>query len=407
MKDKLSATKKIVVGVMTPITAIVLIFSILCIATTCMYSATFLNRVVLHWDSSVEDYKIFPKRVIQKSENPYAYTESINQAVGDINVEYSNKKIPLNEFINKTKTTSFIVVKNDEIIYRQYANGYDENSTFTSFSMAKSIVSLLIGKAIEDGYIDSVNQPISVFITEFKDKPIGNTTIEQLLLMRSNIAYDEDKFLWFGDDTLTYWYDDLRQLALNHTKLTDKYNGAFHYNNYHPLLLGIILERSTGVSVSQYFQSKIWQKIGAEYDASWSLDSEKTGFEKMESGINFNAVDFMKIGSMVLHDGYWNGQQIINGDWLDVSTSCEFPLNNYEYKNSFLDDKNIGYKYMWYSVPTEQSRYDIVAWGKSDQILYISPANNIVVLRTGKTDGGVDNWVEVIKDIIANINAVS
>ena len=407
MKNNLSATKKFIIGIATPITALILIFSILCIATTCTYSATFLNRVVLHWDSSVEDYRIFPKRVIQKSENPYVYTESINQAVGDIILDHSNKKLPLSEFVNKTKTTSFIIIKNDEIIYRQYANGYNENSTFTSFSMAKSVVSLLIGKAIEDGYIASVKQPISDYINEFKDLPIGNTTIEELLLMRSNIAYDEDKFLWFGDDTLTYWYDDLRQLALKHTKLTDKYNGAFHYNNYHPLLLGIILERSTGVSVSQYFQNEIWQKIGAEYDSSWSLDSDKSGFEKMESGINFNAVDFIKIGSMILHNGYWNRQQIIDNDWLDVSTSCKFPLNNDEYKNTFLDGKNIGYKYMWYSVPSNQSGYDIVAWGKSDQILYISPANDIVVLRTGKTDGGVDNWVNVIKGIITNVNAVS
>ncbi|MDE6276168.1 MAG: beta-lactamase family protein [Clostridia bacterium] len=403
MKSKLSSTKKIVIGIATPITAIALIFSILCIVTTCMYSATFLNRTLSHWDSSVEDYKVFPQRAVEKSDTPYMYTQNINESIGNIKVEYSNKKISLNNFINKTDTTSFIIVKNDSIIYSQYANGYDDNSIYTSFSMAKSVVSLLIGKAIEDGFIDSVNQPISDFIFEFKDLPIGKTTIEQLLLMRSDIVYDENKPLWFGDDTLTYWYDDLKQLALKHTKLTDKYNGKFHYNNYHPLLLGIILERSTGMTVSQYFQREIWQKIGAEYDASWSLDSQKAGFEKMESGINFNAVDFIKIGSMVLRGGYWNGQQIINKSWLDVSTTCEFPLKNDEYKKTFLEDKNIGYKYMWYSTRSQQSGYDIIAWGKSDQILYISPANDIVVLRTGKSDGKVNNWVETIKDIITNL----
>lgn len=97
-------------------------------------------------------------------------------------------------------------------------------------------------------------------------------------------------------------------------------------------------------------------------------------------------------------------EQVINSEWLKNSTLCEFPIDNNEYKGSFLERKNIGYKYMWYCTPSAQSSYDIVAWGKSDQILYISPINNLVILRTGKTDGGVSNWVETIKGIIANNN---
>ncbi|MDE5549601.1 MAG: beta-lactamase family protein [Clostridia bacterium] len=398
----MSKEKKITIGILTPITAFILVFLILCIVTMGMYSPAFLGRVLTYWDSSVADYKVFPERIIQKSEQPYTYTKNINFALDSLTVNYSKKQKTLSEFIKSTDTTSFIIVKNDQIIYEQYANGYDENSINTSFSMAKSVVSLLIGKAIENGNIKSVNEPISNYITEFENKEIGKTTIEDLLLMRSNIVYNEDKFLWFGDDTLTYWHDDLRKLALSHTALTDNYNGKFQYNNYHPLLLGIILERSTGASVSQFFEREIWQKIGAEYDASWSLDSDKSGFEKMESGINFRAADFIKIGSMVLHDGYWNGTQIINSDWLNLSTLSEFPINNDEYENTFLSGKNIAYKYMWYCTPSNQFGYDIVAWGKSDQILYISPANDLVILRTGKTDGGVSNWVETIKDIISN-----
>ena len=269
--------------------------------------------------------------------------------------------------------------------------------------MAKSVVSLLIGKAIERGCIKSVKEPISNYIKEFENSKIGETTIEDLLLMRSNIAYDEDKFLWFGDDTLTYWHSNLRQLALSHTELTDKYKGKFHYNNYHPLLLGIILERSTGVSVSQFFEQEIWQKIGAEHDASWSLDSEKSGFEKMESGINFRPKDFVKIGSMVLHNGCWNGNQIVDSQWLQLSTLTELPIDNSQYENSFLAGRNIGYKYMWYCAPTAQGGYNIIAWGKSDQILYVSPENDLVVLRTGKSDGGVSDWVEIIKNIAAKL----
>jgi len=403
MQNTLSKKKKILIGLITPVVALILAFVVLCVTTMCMYSPTFLGRVLAHWDSSISDYKIFHERIIEKSETPYSYVKEINADLKNITVEYSNKKKSLADFVSITDTTSFIIVKNDKIIYEQYANGYSENSINTSFSMAKSIVSLLIGKAIERGNIKSVTEPISNYIPEFENKEIGQTTVEDLLLMRSAIAYDEDKFLWFGDDTLTYWYDDLRELALSHTKLTDKYNGCFHYNNYHPLLLCLILERSTGQSVSQFFEREIWQKIGAEYNASWSLDGKKSGFEKMESGINFRAVDFLKIGSMVLHDGSFNGMQIIDEAWLKNSTLCDFPINTAEYENTFLAGKNIGYNYMWYSTPSAQSRLDIIAWGKSDQILYISPGKDIVILRTGKTDGGVSNWVEALKGLISKI----
>lgn len=403
MGKALSKKQKIIIGILTPITALVLAFVILCFVTMGMYSPTFLGRALTHWDSSVTDYELFPERAIQKSDNPYTYTKNINSALADITVEHTKGQNTLSEFIKSSATASFIIVKNDRIVYEQYENGYDENSINTSFSMAKSVVSLLIGKAIEGGYIKSVDEPISNYIAEFSGKEIGKTTIKDLLLMRSDIVYDEDKLLWFGDDTLTYWYDDLRELALSHTELTNKYGGKFHYNNYHPLLLGVILERSTGASVSQFFEREIWQTIGAEHDASWSLDGDKSGFEKMESGINFRALDFLKIGSMILHGGNWNGARVIGSDWLDESTLSEFPIDNSDYENSFLSGKNIGYKYMWYSTPSEGSGYDIFAWGKSDQILYISPSNDTVILRTGKTDGGVSNWVEILKNLSSRV----
>ena len=399
----MSRLKKIVLGIAVPVTALLLAFLILCIVTMCNYSPAFLGRVLTHWDSSVTDYKIFPERIIEKSAEPYVYTTDFKAATGEIKVKYSGKEQSLNGFIESTDTTSFLIAKNDRIVFEKYANGYDANSVNTSFSMAKSIVSLLVGKAVEKGLIKSVKQPISAYITEFAEKDVGKTTIEDLLLMRSRITYDEDKFLWFGDDTLTYWHTDLRELALSHTDLTDAYGGKFHYNNYHPLLLGIILERCTGMSVSEFFEREIWQKIGAESDASWSLDSESAAFEKMESGINFRARDFIKIGSMVLHGGCWNDKQIISGEWLKLSTLCDFPVDGGEYENTFLAGRNTGYKYMWYSTPSVSAGSDIIAWGKSDQILYISPATQTVILRTGKSDGGVADWIEAIKSITAEL----
>jgi CubicO group peptidase (beta-lactamase class C family) len=145
----------------------------------------------------------------------------------------------------------------------------------------------------------------------------------------------------------------------------------------------MILERSTGMSVSEYFRTKIWEKVGAENNASWSLDSEKFGFEKMESGLNFRSIDFAKIGSMLLHHGKWNGQTLISEEWLDRSIIASEPMNA----------SGIGYQYMWYSFANEKGGYDYFAHGNRGQYLYISPENNTVIVRTGTEEGTIDTWI--------------
>ncbi len=395
--------KKRILAISTPILIIIQVFLIICLITTIKYSSKYLQRVLTHFDSNFNDFNYFPNRLITKSDNPFYYNYSIDNDLYNLPIKFhkNNKDYieTLQQFIEKTNTTSFIIVKNDNIIYEQYANGYSNKSINTSFSMSKSLISLLIGKAIEENYINSVTDPISKYIDEFKFLPIGENTIEDLLLMRSNIDYNENKFLWFGDDSLTYWYDDLRLLALNHTKLRKDSIKEFNYNNYHPLLLGLIIERTTNTSISKYFENTIWKPIGSIYDASWSLDSTTSGFEKMESGFNFIPIDFIKIGSLIINNGFWNNKQIINSDWIIKSTLFNAENNILEYQNTFLENRNINYNYMWYSLPNEANSYDIIAWGKSDQILYISPINQTIILRTGLNDGGIKNWEKILFNI--------
>ncbi|RDU37843.1 hypothetical protein DRW41_08475 [Neobacillus piezotolerans] len=375
---------------------------LLLFVSSLLFSPQYVFRTIVNGNSDVMDYKVFPERIIQKSSQPYRYKYSLNDSLKDMSIDYTYKgkerKKPLNSFLKETNTTSFIIVHDDKVVLEEYFNGYDKDSINTSFSMAKSIDSLLIGKAIEEGYIKSEKQSIADFISGFKGTNMESITIEDLLLMRSTISYEEGKLL-FSDDAKTYYMPDLRNLALTHINLTEKYEGRFHYNNYHPLLLGIILERSSGKHVADFFQQEVWDKIGAENDASWSLDSKKTGFEKMESGINFKAIDFVKIGSMLLNGGKWNGQHILNEEWIKQSTLSEFPRNNDEYKGSFLENSKIGYKYMWYSTTNDNGGLDFFAMGKYGQYLYISPENNVVILRTGKSHGDVDRWEDIFKEI--------
>ena len=135
--------------------------------------------------------------------------------------------------------------------------------------------------------------------------------------MASGLRYNTDRPISFGDDNLTYEFDNLRHLALTETEVVEPPGVTFVYNNYNPLLIGMILERATGKTVTDYLQEKIWTPIGMEFDGSWSLDSKASGFEKMESGINARAIDFAKFGRLYLNNGSWNGEQIVPSAWVE------------------------------------------------------------------------------------------
>lgn len=359
------------------------------------YSWTYMDRIIRLGESDVWDYKVFPSRLIEASDYPVVYPHDPIPEFGQIKVDPEEV---LESLLAKTHTQSFLVIHNDQLVYEYYGKGYDEAAINTSFSAAKSMVSLMIGIAIDKGLIKSEDEPLSVYIEELRGSEIGNVTIKQLLTMRSPIVYKEGP-LWFGDDAKTYYMPDLRTLALQETTFDPQYTGAFHYNNYHPLLLGVIIERSTGRSVSAFFVEELWGKIGSEYSASWSLDSEQTGFEKMESGLNFRAIDFAKVGSVVLHNGFWNGKRIVSEEWIEKSTQAEFPLNDEAYTGTLLEGKQTGYQYMWYSCLNDENGIDVFAAGKYGQYLYISPLNNTVIVRTGSETGLAHWWPDILKAV--------
>jgi CubicO group peptidase (beta-lactamase class C family) len=213
------------------------------------------------------------------------------------------------------------VIQNDAILYEKYYNDAARDTIVTSFSVAKEFTSALIGAALDDGFIQSVDDPITDYLPELaeRDSAFTDITIHDLLSMSSGIEYQGTGGL-NGDDSKTYYWPDLRKLALEKTNVIDPPGSYFLYNNYHPLLLGIILERTTNMPVAEYLEAKIWQPIGMEFDGSWSLDSEGTGFEKMESGINGRAIDFAKFGRLYLNNGDWDGTQVLTADWIAQST---------------------------------------------------------------------------------------
>ena len=379
--------------------ALILVIAVSCI----LYSPEYMGRVLSKGESKITDYKIFPARAIAASSTPYRFAHDLNENLEKAQIQYTSggekKTAALDALLEENGTTAFVIIHKDRIVYESYFNGHDSQSVETSFSSVKSLDSLMVGMAIEDGFIKGVEEPISTYIPEFVGTDFEDITIENLLMMRSKIRYVEG-LAWFTDDAKTYYMPDLRDLALNHLKLDADYQGQFHYNNYHPLLLGIIIERATKMPVAEYFQKKIWDAVGAEHDASWSLDSDIGGFEKMESGLNFRAVDYAKIGSMLLHGGVWNGKTVVGKAWIDRSTIAPEPLSAKELSGFGLNVP-LGYQYMWYSAKDGEYDGDFFSAGKYGQYIYVSPAHDAVIVRTGANTGRVDWWPGVLGQVAA------
>ena len=373
------------------------------------YPAEYTLRLLRWGDADVYDYQKFPERMIPASSEPFRF--DVDLAETAVSTQFSSNPIidgDFEQFLIDTGTQAFLVIQNDTILYETYFNGASRDSIVTSFSMAKSYASTLVGIAIAEGHIQSVDDPITDYLPELvnRDPAFANITIRDLLLMSSGIHYAEFPFV-NGDDAKTYYYPDLRDLALNQTEIDGTPGETFLYNNYHPLLLGMILERATGMPVADYLAQKIWQPIGAEFDGSWSLDERS--FEKMESGINGRAVDFAKFGRLILHQGNWNGDQIVPATWIKDATNPDPSRTGHYYSDGFYEAFPNGYyKYMWWGLTRDDAANDFAALGNHGQFIYLSPHKNLIIVRHGEKYGiPASAWMQLFYEYASGIDTVT
>jgi CubicO group peptidase (beta-lactamase class C family) len=355
-------------------------------------SSTF-SRALVWFDADVDDYLRFPARRIDAPTDHYVYEKGPGYPSGlpdDVVLPTGNDH--LESFLRATETTAFIVVADDRLIYEQYFNGYGHDSTQTSFSVAKSFASALVGIAISDGVI-ALDDPITDYIPELtaRSAAFERITIRHLISMSSGLGYEEQGTPW-SDDTETYYAPDLRELALTDSEIVGPPGEQWHYNNFNPLLMGMILERTTSKHVAEFMEASLWHPLGAEADASWSLDSQASGFEKMESGINARAVDFAKLGSLYLHQGEWNGERILPASWVRESTAV-----------SDEHDPSSAYGHWWWTYRDAELGDYFAARGNKGQFIVVIPERDVVIVRHGRDFGGVDDWVGVIADIARSV----
>jgi CubicO group peptidase (beta-lactamase class C family) len=399
----MSKAKRILIFV---IAASIVFLILILISSALIYPPEYIGRILRWGNSDVNDFQKFPNRPLLAANSSYEFAISPGDDQVQANFASIARVPDFESFLEYTGTQAFIVIQNGTIRYEQYFNDASRDSVVTSFSVAKSFTSTLIGIAISEGYINSVNDPITDYLPELleRDPAFAGITIRDLLMMSSGIKYEEFPFV-NGDDAKTYYYPDLRLLALTETYVVGIPGEHFLYNNYHPLLLGMILERATGTSVTNYLQEKIWTPIGMEYPGSWSLDER--GFEKMESGINARAIDFAKFGLLLLNNGLWHDEQVISYEWVVEATQADIGVD-YEdyYYNGFLFADGLGYyKYMWWGMQRDENNYDFIALGNHGQFIYISPQANLVIVRFGETYGEFGNaegWVDLFYEFASN-----
>lgn len=355
------------------------------------YPNKYIYRVLVWQESDAFDWQKFPSRELHAPGETFYFDSTPDDKAEKLLEELAGVN-NLEMFLQQTGSQSFIVLKDSLLLYEGYFNGAQRHTVVTSFSVAKSFTSALVGFAIQDGFIESTDNPITQYLPELtqRDERFSRITIQHLLMMSSGLEYEKNRlFLFNGDDPLTTYYPDQRMLALDNTHIARNPGLEFDYNKYHPQLLGMILERTTGMSVTSYLQQKIWNPLGMEFGGSWSLDSEESGFEKMETGVNARAIDFAKFGRLFLNNGRWQGEQLLPERWIKESTSPFIPGNYTEYYNQSVKEMpGTGYyKYMWWGFMQDDGSYDYMAEGDKGQFIYISPDKNLVIVRNGTRYG--------------------
>lgn len=333
-----------------------------------------VGRFVYYNFADITDYKIFPNRSIENDSTDIFYFKGRVKKKLIIKMKDGST---FEDYLEKNKTVAFLVIHNDTIKYEHYFNDYTRKSIVTSFSMAKSFTSFLIGCAIEDKYINSVDDAVTKYIPELKENGFENVTIKNLLQMTSGLDFKESYLNPFGHAATFYYGRNLEKSSLK-LKLKNRPNKLTEYVSGNTQLLGVILARVLKErTISQYLEEKLWTQVGMEYNASWSIDKKINGIEKTFCCINARAIDFAKFGRLYLNKGNWNGRQIISKSWVNNSTKLDS-----------LGGGDLGYQYQWW-IPNKKG--DFIAEGILGQFIFVSPAENLIIVRFGEKSGNV-NW---------------
>ncbi|WP_285054421.1 serine hydrolase domain-containing protein [Pedobacter ginsengisoli] len=341
-------------------------------------SSCTLIKTLKYWSPGIEDGEKFPARLLSASKEPYYFPERPGPAVIDPRKFSVPNTLSFEDFLQRNNTVAFVIIRNDSLIYEKYFDGLTKDSAVLSFSISKVFTSALIGLAINDQLIGSVEDPVTNYLPEMRKNGFDKVTIKHLLQMTSGIRFREDKGSPFHEDAKFYYGSNLTKRALN-LKLARTPGAKFEYASGNTQLLGLILQRALkNKTITEYLQEKIWNPLGMESAAQWNTDRKNKGIEKMFCCLNATARDFAKFGNLYLHKGKFKNKQIVPEQWARQSVTADTTDGGSQY-----------YKYQWW---LSSKTKEFFAEGIINQFIYVNPAKNLVMVKLSKGYGVYNKW---------------
>ncbi len=357
---------------------IILIAGISC---TSKQSETFVPRDPMPLDeieySFIHMDEYLPTKIVEKSDQPFVLARKENITLPEEFVHNDNTYNTAH-FIDSSDTQGFLVIQDDTIVDENYWKGQQEDIQHISWSMAKSYISALFGIAIEEGYIKSIHQTVDEYLPQLKGSGYEGVKIKDVLQMSSGIKFDET----YSDpqsDIQQYWTGFVKgdsQDKFASTLVRERAPGT--YNKYVSIdthVLGMILVKATGKSLTDYLEEKLWKPLGAEFDAYWLVDGH--GMEMALGGINATLRVYAKLGRLYLNKGNWNGKQIVPAAWFEASVSASEEHLQPGSENS--SDPAMGYGYQWW-IP-DGNEGEFLAMGVFNQYIYVNPTTNTIIVK--------------------------
>jgi len=316
----------------------------------------------------ISDYKYFDNReIIASNPQPWSIHKQYNQ------IEASEK---LKEINRKRKTKSFLVIKNDSILFEKYFDEYTDSSISNSFSVTKSIVVSMLWKSIMLGYIKGVDQPVSDFFEEYKVGLGSKLTVGNLASMSSGMDWSEHYYSPFNITAESYFTKDQRPLILS-LKIVNEPGKLFKYLSGDTQLLGMIIEKATGSTLSEFLEKHFWEPMGAENSGLWQIDSKESGMEKAYCCFSATAKDFARFGKLYINEGMWNENKILDSMYVNLSL-----------KPVFENSPNYGYGWWLYEF---EGKKVFTMNGHRGQFVISFPDENIIIVRQGENNNKVED----------------
>jgi CubicO group peptidase (beta-lactamase class C family) len=360
-------------------------------ARRAVFMATLFHGVDMT-DEFADMRGLFPHNRVLTA-NPTRLPEAVAEIPLPEAYEFEGDSRSLRSFLEETDTSGLIVLRDGEIVHEEYALGSRADTRWISWSVAKSFVSAMIGIALAEDRFASVHDPITKYLPELVGSAYDGVEIEDILEMSSGASWDEDygdpssDITRFGAAIVFGYSQDEFAASLKRDREPGTYN---RYNSTDTQVLGMLLVRTTGMSLAAYTEEKLWKPMQMEHDAYWITD--EPGMELAFGGLNVTLRDYARFGEMYRNGGRWNGTQIVPAAWVERSTR---PGKTHLQPGVQPGSESIfGYGYQWWMPPSgDEGEYSAI--GVYNQFVYVNPMQGVVVAKTSANRAyGVDETTD-------------